>query len=623
MKQAARELPATGSPDTGGRPDTDGLVVEGVRALAEGKPADALRCFETALAQDVAQPQLWLQHAVALAALGRGEAALGSLARTLQLQPDNVDALLLQALLAGAGGRHGEALACLDRALKAAPTHARLLIERGTVLAAMGRQRDAIASFDAALAQLPPAAAERIDALLRKGTALLGAQRYQAAADCFAAILELDGDHTEALLRHAVALGNLERHEAVLACAGRVLRQAAPVAAQVAALVMHGVALGKLDRPQAALAAFDAAIALAPDDAEAVAGRGFALARLNRQREAVTCFDRALELQPGCLQTRYNRALVLLALGDFERGFRDFETRWQSDALLAQVRLQTAAPLWLGQGDVAGRTVLLHHEQGFGDSLQFVRYAPLLAERGARVLLRVPAPLCELFRRLPAIADVLPEGEPLPSHDWHCPLMSLPLAFRTTLQTVPADIPYLYADSEQAAKWAQRLGPATRPQVGLVWAGRQYAPVDPRRDMPLRLLLPLLALDADFISLQKDVPQPDRALLDALPQLQRHGENLGDFADTAALIANLDLVIAVDTSVAHLAAAMGKPVWLLSRFAGCWRWLLQREDSPWYPTLRVFRQPALGDWDAVITAVHDRMKVEIQSGAYSNRGCAG
>ena len=248
-------------------------------------------------------------------------------------------------------------------------------------------------------------------------------------------------------------------------------------------------------------------------------------------------------------------------------------------------RRNFARPLWLGSPDIAGKTILLHAEQGFGDTIQFCRYAPLVAARGARVILEVQEPLRELASTLGASVEVVSRGHALPDFDLHCPLLSLPLAFSTTLATIPSATPYLGADAQAAADWATRLGSSNRRRIGLAWSGRPAHTNDHNRSIPLQSFLPLLdGIDATFVSLQRDVRSADTELLRARNNVLHFGNDLKNFADTAALIANLDLVVSVDTSVAHLAGALAKPVWVLLPYIPDWRWLLDRDDTPWYPT---------------------------------------
>jgi hypothetical protein len=260
-------------------------------------------------------------------------------------------------------------------------------------------------------------------------------------------------------------------------------------------------------------------------------------------------------------------------------------------------------PQWRGES-LAGKTILLHAEQGFGDSIQFIRYLPMVVAAGATVVLEIPDDLRPLIGRVEGVAAIVRRGDPLPPFDLHCPLMSLPLAFGTRLDSIPAHVPYLHAPPLSLEKWRARLLPADVPRIGLVWSGKPTHKNDHNRSIPITRLAPVLRKPGfQFVSLQKDYRAADRAELKTYPALIRLDDALSDFADTAAVVAALDLVIAVDTAVAHLAGAMGKPVWILLPAIGDWRWLRQREDSPWYPTARLVRQPRIGDWASVIARV--------------------
>jgi Flp pilus assembly protein TadD len=365
-----------------------------------------------------------------------------------------------------------------------------------------------------------------------------------------------------------------------------------------------GNALRGLGRLDEAVASLRAAVALQPDYAEAHNNLGIAWQRQGRLDAAIDCYRRSLALNPDIPEVHNNLAMALLARGDLAAGWAEYEWRWKTRQLAAGWR-DFARPQWAGE-PADGRTLLIHAEQGFGDTLQFCRYAPLAAARGLRVVLEVQPPLVRLLRGLPGIDRVVAHGEALPDFDLHCPMLSLPLAFGTTLGSIPADVPYLHADAAQAAAWGTRVAAAGEGvRIGLAWAGNpsEQTPaggaLDRRRSIDPGRLAPFFAVPGlRFFSLQKDGPAApaDFALTDVMPEM-------GDFADTAALVANLDLVVSVDTAVAHLAAALGKPVWLLDRFDPDWRWLFGRRDSPWYPTLRIYRQPRPGDWDSVLADV--------------------
>ncbi|MBN8900549.1 MAG: tetratricopeptide repeat protein, partial [Rhodospirillales bacterium] len=330
---------------------------------------------------------------------------------------------------------------------------------------------------------------------------------------------------------------------------------------------------------------------------------GLLLQELGQLDEAEAVCRAALDQDPDRIEARVNLALLLLARGDYVEGWRAYESRLLLPGAQTRRFLQ---PQWTGATPPDGRTILLHAEQGFGDTLQFCRYAPLLAAAGARVLLEVPPALVRLAKTLTGVAAVVTAGDPLPPFDLHCPLMSLPVAFGTTLDSIPHSLPYLQADPVQEADWRQALAQVPGRRIGLVWAGSarldhpHAAALDRRRSVSLAALAPLAAIPAcSFISLQLGVA----AAQPSPPGMQLHDPttHLHDFADTAAVIAALDAVVSVDSAVAHLAGAMGKPVFLLNRFDTCWRWLHGRDDSPWYPTLRQFRQPARHDWATPIT----------------------
>lgn len=361
----------------------------------------------------------------------------------------------------------------------------------------------------------------------------------------------------------------------------------------------------KLGRSDEAIASYRRALNINPNIPAALNNLGNALRSQRKLDEAIATYRKALTLNPDDPEVHYHLSMALLARGDLADAWPEYEWRWKTP-MLVPARRDFPQPQWRGEA-AAGRTLLIHGEQGFGDTLQFCRYAPLAAARGLRVVLEVPRPLARLIGGVAGVDQIVAEGEPRPNFDFHCPMLSLPLAFGTTLATIPADGPYLHADPEHVAAWRTRLAEQTDglPRIGLVWAGTSRTHMlttsEGERSIAPDRLAPLFGLPGlRFFSLQKDGPSaPDHfPLTDFMNEM-------GDFADTAALIANLDLVLSVDTAVAHLAAALGKPVWLLDRFDGCWRWLVDRRDSPWYPSVRLYRQAKPGAWDAVVAEVVD------------------
>ncbi|MDR3511696.1 MAG: tetratricopeptide repeat-containing glycosyltransferase family protein [Caulobacteraceae bacterium] len=450
---------------------------------------------------------------------------------------------------------------------------------------------------------------------------LLRAGRFVEAEAVCRRILAGRPGHAETLNNLANILEELDR-KAEAEVAYRQAIEARPDFA--AAHYNLGLLLQAERRLEAAEAAYRDALAVRPDLVQAHNNRGAALRDLRRLDEALAAFEAAVRLRPDYADAQFNLAMCRLAMGDYARGWAQYEWRWRIRQAWAARPAPPQLP-WLGREPVAGQTILLRAEQGLGDTLQFCRYAPLVADLGARVVLEVQPGLERLLARLAGVGQVVTQGGRWPAFDRHAPLMSLPLALGTELESVPAATPYLSADPEAAAQWGRRLAGPPGLRVGLVWAGASRpdqpiaAGVDRRRSLSLDALAPLAAVrGARFFSLQKGVAAGQ--LADAArrgwdgPAIADHTAALNDFADTAALVANLDLVISCDTSVAHLAGAMGKPVWILSRFDGCWRWLSGRDDSPWYPTARLFRQAAPGDWPEVVARVAAALAERVGAG---------
>ena len=360
---------------------------------------------------------------------------------------------------------------------------------------------------------------------------------------------------------------------------------------------IKAVALLRLNRLPEAIGQFDRVLSLQPNNIIALNERGSALAQIAKFDEALASFAKALAVNPQYAEAHFNEALCRLLRGDFARGLEQYEWRWEI-ASARPHRRNFRQPRWTGNEDVAGKTVLLHAEQGFGDTIQFSRYVPLLAARGARVILEVQPQLRRLMQASFEEATIVAKDDPLPDFDMHCPLVSLPLAFATRLETIPSDVPYLRAPTPSEMDHVR-----DRPRIGLFWSGSATNINGRNRSIGLTALLPLLKLNAAFVSLQKDIGAEDAEILRAHSELLHVGDQLFDFADTAEKIAGLDLVISIDTSVAHLAGAMGKPVWVLLPFVPDWRWFLDRDDSPWYPTARLFRQDDNRTWDGVVARV--------------------
>jgi tetratricopeptide (TPR) repeat protein len=509
-------------------------------------------------------PAAALQEALALHQRDQFAEAEKLYARVLKAQRDNFDALRLLGMLNHQRGKPGEAYRLISAALKVEPRSPDALSNLALVLQTLKRNDEALAALDKALTLAPG----HIDALNLRGN-------MRAAI----------GDPDAALKDYDAALVAAPGHPLVLYNRGNALR-----------------ALG---RDADAIAAYDSALAAAPNHAGAWTNRGMALAALNRHVDAVSSYSRALTLNPDNADVHFNAGLSLLTLGDYRQGFAEYEWRWKRAGYPPRGDLKK--PLWLGETLLSGKTILIHAEQGFGDTIMLARYAALLARSGARVVMQVQPELKGLLAGLDGAAAIVGHGEPLPPFDLHCPLTSLPFACKTEIAGVPVDIPYLRATDAQLEKWRPRLaGPL--PRVALAWSGRATHANDRNRSLSLAQLEPLFeAEDVRFVSVQHEPRAADAERLAREPRIINLGAELADFTDTAAVLTLCELVICVDSAVAHLAGALGRPGFVLLPFQPDWRWTQDRAQSPWYPELRLFRQSAPGDWTGVLARVREEL----------------
>lgn len=580
-------------------------------ALHANQPQESIDWINQAIVQNDHHADAYFLRGEAQQMAGQYQAAAASYDAALNLKPLHADALNNRGNAYFSLSFYERALDSYDRAAELSPAQASFQNNRGLALKALGQHQLAIACFEQAIAL------DRQYGLahFNLGLALFATGRFSQAVACHAEALRLMPGHASSHWGHADALRAMGEYGTSLESYGRAL------SLETANADIHnnrGLALHYWGKHEAALADFDAAIRLNPRHADAFCNRGTALDALGRHAEALAPYDTALSLVPDHAAAHFNRALCNLTLGNYGRGWPEYEWRWKTEQL-ESTQLICARPLWSGKQALRGKRILLHAEQGLGDSLQFCRYLPMVSALGAEVLVQIQPSLVALVEQIGGVSRVIAQGEPLPEFDFHCPLMSLPLAFGTTLDTVPGPARYVSPSKAKAQTWEQRLGPRTLPRIGLVWAGAPHAsravqrPVDQRRSIPLSSFASLRGTRAQFYSLQKGeaaAAQPCN-LLDANwdgPQIIDHTAALHDFEDSAALIDQLDLVISVDTSVAHLAGALGKPVWLLNRFDTCWRWLSVGDRSPWYPTMTIFRQQSAGEWDEVIARVGSELE---------------
>ena len=530
---------------------------------------------------------------------GQVDAAIVAYGRALAIDPAHPEANYNCGIALLGASRPVEALQRFDAALQARPDYPAALNHRGAVLLQLQRPAEALESYERALQLAPDLTAAWID----KGRILRDGKRFDEALAAFERAHANAPDHLDLLNDLGLVLRDLKRPTEALAAFERAL-QLKPDFAE--ALSNRGLVLQELDRFDEALAAYDRSLQLRPDLADSHANRGNALQELARHEEALAAYERALAIKPGYEAIYLNESLSRLVLGDLASGWPKYEWRWQNNSELPPQR-QFGEPLWLGREPLAGKTILIYAEQGLGDTIQFCRYARTLAERGATVLLRVQPPLVPLLQGQGGVARVFGADEPPPRFDFHCPLLSLPLALGTTLETIPAGGAYVrpggprFADGSPPGR--RGWGPRTSP--GSAWSGRAtfITRTTATARSRCRPSPPSSRRAARFIALQNEIRDADAAVLKQRGDIEWFGDALVDFAETAALVAQLDLVVSVDTSVAHLAAAMGKPVWLLLPLNPDWRWLLGRDDSPWYETMRLFRQARRAEWGDVLDRV--------------------
>jgi tetratricopeptide (TPR) repeat protein len=580
----------------------DALHLLGVLMHQRGKSSEALDLIGEALKANAQSAAALSNRAIVLTALGKNNEALASYDQAIALKPDYAEALNSRGNLLVKLGRTADALKSYERSIAANPRSLDALTNYATVLRLVGRDEEAASAYMRALA-----IDNRAEIWIALGNTFDKLQRFDEALTAFDRALALKPPSAEFLCNRGNALWHLRRPAEALACYDAAL-SLKPDVPEI--YNNRGNALLDLNRPDEALANFDRALALKPGYVDTLVNRANALRDLNRSQEAIESCDAALAVNPELAEAHWNKSLEQLLLADFAQGFANYEWRWKR---AGNTPRDFGVPQWRGE-EIGGKTILLHAEQGFGDTIQFVRYVPLLATRGAKIVLEVPDSLRPLLGKLNGVIAVIGRGQPHPAIDLHCPLMSLPLAFGTTLNTVPASIPYLHAPADRIDAWRIKLPASGKFRVGLVWSGKPSHRNDHNRSIAFGRLAPLLAQDSehdgvDFVSLQRDVRDADKAALSTSAVLRPDLES-ADFADTAAIIDTLDLVIAVDTAVAHLAGAMGKPLWLLLPFSPDWRWMLNRDDSPWYASARLFRQPKIADWDSVVRRLSEALASE-------------
>lgn len=623
--------------------NTDGLYLLATLSRTMGKPASAILYLNQVLALrtdfEIAYSELY----EVLLATDQDKHAKNVLLNAIEHFPHSAKFYYFLGNLLARDGAHDAAATHFNKALEIQPDYPELHFSLGTELQAQGNLTAAVESYMRAISVKP----DYIQAHTNLGYLLLVLHRYDEAATIFDRAFAIDPNHLENLVNGSTVLLYLKRYEVALSWCDRAL---ATRANAVEALLNRGVALKRLNRHDEALSSYDRALILKPGDGDILVNRGNVLQLLNRYEEALDDLDQALLVKPGSAElftsrgaslyglhrfgealdnwsraveldsdfadAHYNESLCRLLLGEFETGWQKHEWRWRTDQF-GHSKREFPQPLWLGKESLTQKTILLHAEQGLGDTIQFCRYAELVAAKGAEVILLVQPALRQLLVGLDGVSTLITTGDPIPAFDFHCPLLSLPLAFKTDFASIASKNAYIHPDTDLVQAWNIRLGKRTKPRIGLVWSGNHAHSNDQNRSVPLSKICGFLSSQAQFFSLQKEVRPADLSVLRQHSDIAHFGEELKSFADTAALISNMDLVISVDTSVAHLAGALGKPLWLLVAANSDWRWFLGRTDSPWYPTAKLFRQSYSGSMNQNISEVVGNLSEFINSSVWT------
>ena len=596
-----------------------------------GQVWTAIDRYREILTEDPDNSEVNYRIANALKDLGEFEAALLSYDRAIKVKPDYSAAYCNRAVLLGLMHRLPEALQSYDRAIAIDPNDVLARCNRGILLSGLGRKDEALASFNAAIA----AQANYFPALFGRGALLQESKQWHAALETYDLAIACNADDALTFYNRGNVLKALQRLQAALASYKQAISVSSGFfeAYEACADVLQGLA-----RLPEALANIDQAIRINPTHASTFNNRGVILQRLGRFDEALESLNRSITLNANYADPYVNRgavmqelgllsdaiadykqsiaidedfaeghcnlALAYLKSGEFVDGWRKYEWRWRAKSNPAfKDKRDFEEPLWLGSPQIAGKTILLYGEQGLGDSLQFCRYVEMVAKLGPNIILEVPESLVSLCLSLSGVAQIVAQGRSLPAFDIQCPLMSLPLAFGTTLSTIPSTIPYLRPELSKVAEWSDRLGTKLKPRIGLAWTGNKSSVAHRMRHFELASLISYLPNDFQYVCLQTDVDEAGLTTLAENPQILHFGDALKGFSNTAAVCECMDLIISVDTSIAHLSGALGKRTWLLLAFNSDWRWMIGREDTPWYPTMRLYRQKSRGGWAEVFSRV--------------------
>jgi len=532
-----------------------------------------------------------------LAQIKKYSEAIKYLSKALKINPGDDRTQCNRGIVLNELKRFEEALVSYDQAISINPNYGDAFNNRGIVLNELKRFEDALVSYDQAIVIEPKFA----QAYYNRGIVLQALKRFDESLVSYDQAISLNPNYVNAYNNKGIVLKKLELFDKALAVYDKAISRV-PNCAKI--YYNQGKTLQELNRHDEAIASYDQAIAIDHNYLDAYNNLGNTLQEIKQFDKALANYNHVITLKPEYADALFNKAILLILMGDYIEGWQLYEWRWKQEHNINSIRPYKQA-LWLGNESLTNKTLLIYIEQGLGDYIQFVRYAFLVKSLGAEVILEVPSVLMSVFRSLKENFILIESGKLLPDFDYHCPVMSLPLAFKTKVKTIPTPYPYLYVNKDKKQQLNKKFDKKTVARIGLVWAGNPHHKNDRKRSLLLKQFSSLLTLPFEFHSLQKDIREIDVQTIIDFPQVRQYKDELYDFSDTAALIDAMDIIISVDTSVAHLAAAMGKDVWILLPYLPDFRWMLDREDSPWYPSVKLYRQEKINNWDNTLEKLKD------------------
>ena len=579
------------------------LQLLGAAYAQENKAEIALQYLNKAIKINKTNAVALNNRGFVLKTLKRFEEALDSFTQALKFKPDYVDAAYNRGLTLQELRRFDEAIETYNQILIKNPAHADALNNRGIALRELNRFDEAIASYNQALNIKPDFA----EAFNNRGNTLKELKRFEEALENYNQAIQCKSNYAEAFFNRGIVLKQIKKFNEALEC----FDQAVCIKPDYAeAFSNKGLTLQEMKCFDEALNCYNKALFFKPNYSDAFNDKGNILKELGYFEEALKNYDQALTASPNNINAIWNKSLLLILIGKYSEGWSLYESRLvKEDTGHLYYKLPQLS--WRGTDDLKDKTLLIYGEQGLGDVIQFVRYLKKINEHGIKTILEVPKTLVSIISTLDVPLTLIEKGLKLPDFDAHCPLLSLPYVFKTTVDTIPNSIPYLFSNQEKVFKWKEQLGSLNRKRVGLVWSGSSKHNNDHNRSIQLELFSDILKLPFEWHSLQKEYRDSDKEFLSSNTQIHQHDVQLSDFSDTAALIDCMDLVISVDTSVAHLAGALGKEVWILLPHVPDYRWMLNRNDSPWYPTAKLFRQDSSKNWGGVLNQIKQKLLSKI------------